>query len=115
MKLGSARANAWAAWRLIDIDVDPQIDYVHLRHQLQEAAHLTRARGRYLLRSNLHGRDPGEPSQFYIRLTEVEAAFKNLKDDLQLHLNSWALPTPLTPARRKFGLAEHHCVRNVSR
>ena len=30
------------------------------------------------------GRDPAELWQFYIQLVEVEAAFKNLKDDLQL-------------------------------
>jgi hypothetical protein len=43
-----------------------------------------RREGRYLLRSNLCGRDPAELWQFYIQLVEVEAAFKNLKDDLQL-------------------------------
>jgi transposase len=43
-----------------------------------------RREGRYLLRTNLCGRDPAELWQFYIQLTEVEAAFKNLKDDLQL-------------------------------
>ena len=40
--------------------------------------------GRYLLRANLCGRDPADLWQFYIQLTQVEAAFKNLKDDLQL-------------------------------
>ena len=40
--------------------------------------------GRYLLRTNLCGRDLADLWQFYIQLTEVEAAFKNLKDDLQL-------------------------------
>jgi hypothetical protein len=33
---------------------------------------------------NLSGRDPVELWQFYILLVEVEAAFKNLKDDLKL-------------------------------
>jgi hypothetical protein len=32
----------------------------------------------------LTGRDPAELWQFYIQLTEIEAAFKNLKDDLEL-------------------------------
>ena len=32
----------------------------------------------------LCGRDPAQLWQFYIQLTEIEAAFKNLKDDLQL-------------------------------
>jgi hypothetical protein len=43
-----------------------------------------RREGRYLLRTNLCGRDPAQLWQFYIQLVEVEAAFKNLKDDLQL-------------------------------
>jgi transposase len=43
-----------------------------------------RREGRYLLRTNLCARNPDELWQFYIQLTEVEAAFKNLKDDLQL-------------------------------
>ena len=41
--------------------------------------------GKYLLRSNItRGRSAEELWQFYIQLTEVEAAFKNLKDDLAL-------------------------------
>ena len=32
----------------------------------------------------MRGRDPAELWRFYIQLVEVEAAFKNLKDDLQL-------------------------------
>jgi len=41
--------------------------------------------GKYLLRSNItNGRSAEELWQFYIQLTEVEAAFKNLKDDLAL-------------------------------
>jgi hypothetical protein len=32
----------------------------------------------------LTGRDPAQLWQFYIQLTEIEAAFKNLKDDLEL-------------------------------
>ena len=33
---------------------------------------------------NLCGQEPAQLWQFYIQLVEVEAAFKNLKDDLQL-------------------------------
>ena len=43
-----------------------------------------RREGRDLLRTTLCGRDPAQLWQFYIQLTEIEAAFKNLKDDLQL-------------------------------
>ncbi len=40
--------------------------------------------GRYLLRSNLSAQEPEKLWQFYIQLTQVEAAFKDLKDDLAL-------------------------------
>jgi len=41
--------------------------------------------GRYLLRSNItRGRPPEELWNFYIQLTHVEAAFRDLKDDLSL-------------------------------
>lgn len=45
---------------------------------------MRRREGRYLLRTNLCGKEPAELWQFYIRLVEIEAAFKNLKDDLKL-------------------------------
>lgn len=84
MKLGAARAKAPAAYRLIDIAVDPEggeFAYALNRQKLRE---VRRREGRYLLRSNLSGREPAALWQFYIQLVEVEAAFKNLKDDLQL-------------------------------
>ena len=43
-----------------------------------------RREGRYLLRTNLCGREPAELWEFYIQLVEIEAAFKNLKNDLAL-------------------------------
>jgi transposase len=43
-----------------------------------------RREGRYLLRTNLTGREPAELWRFYIQLTKIEAAFKNLKGDLEL-------------------------------
>ncbi len=45
---------------------------------------MRRREGRYLLRTNLSGREPAQLWQLYIQLVEIEAAFKNLKDDLQL-------------------------------
>jgi len=84
MKLGAARAKARAAWRLIDVDVAAEtaaFSFALNRDKLRQAR---RREGRYLLRTNLCGRDPAQLWQFYIQLVEVEAAFKNLKDDLQL-------------------------------
>lgn len=103
IKLGEAKGRYRAAWRLIDItlpetskksststasngphpapDSAPTFAFSLNRKKLRQAR---RREGRYLLRTNLCGRDPAELWQFYIQLTEVEAAFKNLKDDLHL-------------------------------
>jgi transposase len=84
MKLGAARAKARAAWRLVDIEIDPQIaafSYALNRDRLRK---VRRREGRYLLRTNLYEHQPAELWKFYIQLVEIEAAFKNLKGDLQL-------------------------------
>ena len=84
MKLGAARAKARAAWRLIDIDVVPDAATFSFALNRNKLRQTRRREGRYLLRTNLCGREPAHLWQFYIQLVEVEAAFKNLKDDLQL-------------------------------
>jgi transposase len=61
--------------------VHPSFSFRLNRKKLRQ---VRRREGRYLLRTNLCGRAPDELWQFYIQLTEAEAAFKNLKDDLQL-------------------------------
>jgi transposase len=43
-----------------------------------------RREGRYLLRTNLDGTDPAELWRYYIQLTEIEQAFKELKGDLAI-------------------------------
>jgi hypothetical protein len=43
-----------------------------------------RAEGRYLLRTNLSDREPAKLWEFYILLTQIEEAFKNLKGDLAI-------------------------------
>lgn len=84
MKLGAARAKARAAWRLIDIEVAAEGSTFSFTLNRKKLRQVRRREGRYLLRTNLCGRDPAQLWQFYIQLVEVEAAFKNLKDDLQL-------------------------------
>src|SRR6201997_5183762 len=84
MKLGAARAKARAAWCLIDVAVaekDATFTFALNRDKLRKTR---RREGRYLLRTNLCDEDPAKLWKFYIQLVEVEAAFKNLKDDLQL-------------------------------
>ena len=69
MKLGAARAKARAAWRLVDVEVAPRgssFSYTFNRKKLRQAR---RREGRYLLRTNLCGRQPAELWQFYIQLT----------------------------------------------
>jgi len=84
MKLGAARADAPAAWRLIDIKLAPKGATFSFELNRQKLREVRRREGRYLLRTNLRGKDPAHLWQFYIQLVEIEAAFKNLKDDLGL-------------------------------
>ena len=89
LKLGAAKGRYLAAWRLIDIVMPEPADqpanatfsFRLNRHKLRS---VRRREGRYLLRTNLCGKEPAELWQFYIQLVEIEAAFKNLKDDLKL-------------------------------
>jgi transposase len=84
MKLGAARAKSAAAWRLIDVEVAEHTATFSYALNLQKLRQVRRREGRYLLRTNLCGQEPAELWRFYIELVEVEAAFKTLKDDLQL-------------------------------
>jgi len=84
MKLGAARSKARAAWRLIDVEVAAEGATFSFALNRKKLRQVRRREGRYLLRTNLCGREPAQLWQFYIQLVEVEAAFKNLKDDLQL-------------------------------
>ena len=89
LKLGAAKSQFPSAWRLVAIQVPekeadvrpPNITFWLRRDKLRQAR---RREGRYLLRSNLSAQEPDKLWQFYIQLTQVEAAFKDLKDDLSL-------------------------------
>src|SRR5437899_1278348 len=88
LQLREARGRYRAAWRLLDVQFPapptkgPATFTFRLnREKLRQAR---RREGRYLLRTNLRGRQPADLWQFYMRLTEIEAAFKNLKDHLDL-------------------------------
>lgn len=84
MKLGAARSKARAAWRLVDVEVADEGGAFSFALNRKKLRQVRRREGRYLLRTNLCGKDPAQLWQFYIQLVEVEAAFKTLKDDLQL-------------------------------
>jgi hypothetical protein len=68
-----------------------------------------RREGRYLLRTNLCGREPAHLWQFYIQLVEVEAAFKNLKDE-QLNLDLPPQPPPRITAPGKPARSQTHAM-----
>ena len=83
LKLGAARQRWPAAWRLVQVDAQPDgtlgvaLNRVKLRQVRQRE-------GRYLLRTNLTDRDPASLWALYMRLVQVEEAFKTLKGDLAL-------------------------------
>jgi transposase len=87
LRLGEAKGRYRAAWRLIDFQLpEPTTEIASFSFALnrQKLRQIRRREGRYLLRTNLCGREPAQLWQFYIQLVEIEAAFKNLKDDLAL-------------------------------
>src|SRR5208283_3139903 len=82
--LGAARAKAPSAWRLVDIAIDPKEAAFGYQLNRAKLRQVRRREGRYLLCTNLSGKDPAQLWRFYIQLVEIEAAFKALKDDLGL-------------------------------
>jgi transposase len=84
-KLGAALHDYPVAARLVDTTVPPRQARLAFTLRRDKLRQIRKREGRYLLRTNITGgRSAEELWQFYIQLTEVEAAFKNLKDDLAL-------------------------------
>jgi hypothetical protein len=84
MKLGAAKTQAAAAWRLLDVTVAQCTGSFTYRLDRDKLKQARRREGRYLLRTNLTEADPAKLWQFYLQLVEVEAAFKTLKSDLAI-------------------------------
>jgi hypothetical protein len=90
LKLGAARHDAGRAADLVKITLpgkEPHSDTASVFDFAIDRKRLRRARrreGRYLLRTNLPGHNPDELWSFYVQLTEVEQAFKELKHDLAI-------------------------------
>jgi transposase len=88
-KIGAAEKDAGRFAGVIDITI-PGInepvneDTFFWRINLSRYRKLYRRDGRYLLRTNQSGTDPGKLWEQYILLTEVEEAFRNLKGDLSV-------------------------------
>ena len=84
-KLGAALHEYPAGARLVTTAVAPETGALSFTLRQDKLRQIRHREGRYLLRSNITaGRTPAELWQFYIQLTEVEAAFKSLKDELSL-------------------------------
>ena len=88
--LGAARKNAGRDARFVKTDVQLHGEgagqTATLTWQLDRQALRVawRREGRYLLRTNLTETDPAKLWEFYLQLTEVEQAFKELKGDLAI-------------------------------
>jgi transposase len=84
-KLGAALHQYPVGARLIQTTVAANTAQLSFNLRKDKLRAQRKREGRYLLRSNItRGRSAEELWQFYIQLTEVEGAFKNLKDDLAL-------------------------------
>ena len=89
LKLGAAKQDAGQAWELVDIHwpdrnepVSPAtFTFALNRDKLRRAR---RAEGTYLLRTNLTSGNPEMLWKQYIVLTEIEQAFKEMKQDLSI-------------------------------
>jgi transposase len=85
MKLGAARHEAGRTANLVQVTIaKASVKTAKLEFRLDRARlrQLRRREGRYLLRTNLGAQEPERLWTFYIQLTEVEQAFKELKHDL---------------------------------
>jgi transposase len=88
--LGAAKKDAGRDARFVSVDVqlhgEGKTQRATLSWQLDRQTLRTawRREGRYLLRTNLTETDPAKLWEFYLQLTEVEQAFKELKGDLAL-------------------------------
>ena len=85
--IGAAEKEAGKDCRHVTVMVDEKPDAagayaVRYRLDRQRLRRSRRREGSYLLRTNLVGKDPAELWGQYMRLVEVEEAFRNLKGDL---------------------------------
>jgi len=89
IKLGAAKKEAGRAYHLVTIHL-PEKDQVVNQQTFTFTLNKKKLRtvckreGHYLLRSNLCHERPDQLWQYYIQLTEIEQAFKELKSDLSI-------------------------------
>jgi transposase len=88
-KLGAAQADAGRAQGLVEVQEPAsgqEVNEQTFRYKLNRSKlrQWRRREGRYLLRSNLTAQAPGQLWEMYLQLVEIEAAFRDLKGDLQI-------------------------------
>ena len=89
LALGQAKEQAGRAFHLLEITLPKPGQAINaqtftFRLPLDRYRKWHRREGRYLLRTNLTETDPKVLWEHYLQLVAIEAAFKNLKDDLQI-------------------------------
>lgn len=90
LKLGEAKKEATQRiWKLIDINIpeakdDPDARNFTFKLNWKNFRNRLRHEGRYLLRSNLTDQTPGTLWRYYMQLSQVEEAFKDIKGDLSI-------------------------------
>jgi transposase len=85
MKLGAAKHEAGRAAHLVKVTLPESsatTASLEFRLDRDKLRQVRQREGRYLLRTNLGANQPEQLWTFYIQLTEVEQAFKELKHDL---------------------------------
>jgi transposase len=94
MKLGAAKSKAGRVWSLVELKLPEVPRSKKARQQRVEGFEFSlkkdhlrqvlKREGRYILRSNLEEKDGAKVWEFYLQLSQVEEAFKNLKGDLSI-------------------------------
>ena len=87
--VGQAKEQAGRVFKLLEIqwpESSEGVDARSFRFKLRRDKYRLwrRREGPYLLRTHLTGSDPKVLWEYYLQLVEIEAVFKNLKDDLLL-------------------------------
>ena len=84
MKLGAAKQQAPAAWRLVQVQLPTAEMKFQFTLRKDKLRQVRRREGRYLLRTHITDRPAVPLWEFYMQLGQVEQAFKHLKGDLAL-------------------------------
>jgi hypothetical protein len=84
LKLGAARQQSPAAWRLVKIQLPTAKKAFGFTLRKNKLRAVRQREGRYLLRTNLVGQSAEALWQFYLQLVAIEAVFRQLKGELGL-------------------------------